>query len=92
MLLRQDDFTANNNPQGNPEKLAQLILEVTETENLLGENAIEVSMIPFADDPAGNIISISLKDKDSDCLLKNKIANSFTDFLKMLYIDEDINP
>lgn len=67
------------------------------------EKTIPADMIPIADDPAGNIISLSLnrndygfiyylnhefEDVETGYLIKSKIANSFKDFIDCLYTDE----
>lgn len=67
------------------------------------EGIISVDMLPIADDPAGNIISISLNDEDygsiyylnhefedveTGYLIKSKIAESFKSFIDCLYKDE----
>jgi cell wall assembly regulator SMI1 len=67
------------------------------------EKTISADMIPIADDPAGNIIGLSLnkddygfiyylnhefEDVETGYLIKSKIANSFKDFIDNLYADE----
>lgn len=67
------------------------------------EGTIPADMIPIADDPGGNIISISLnkddygfiyylnhefEDVETGYLMKSKIADSFNSFIDCLYKDE----
>lgn len=67
------------------------------------EETIPADMLPIADDPTGNIISLSLnkedygfiyylnhefEDVDTGYLVKSKIANSFKEFINCLYTDE----
>lgn len=71
---------------------------------LWNDRAISRSMFPFAEDPAGNFICISLKENDcgtvyfcdheyedaeTEYMMRSKIADSFSDFINSLYIDED---
>jgi cell wall assembly regulator SMI1 len=68
------------------------------------EETISTDMLPIADDPGGNIIGISLNkddfgyvyfinheydDLDTGYLVKSKIAESFSNFIGALYLDED---
>lgn len=67
------------------------------------EESVPVDIIPIADDPAGNIICMSLNKDDygfiyylnhefeeaeTGYLMKSKIANSFKNFVECLYADE----
>ena len=68
------------------------------------EETISADMLPIADDAGGNVIGISLNkddfgyvyfinheydDLDTGYLVKSKIAESFSDFLGVLYLSED---
>lgn len=70
---------------------------------MLREQTIAKTMLPIADDPAGNPICISLEESDygaiyylnhefeeieTSFLIKSKIADSFSDFINCLYSDE----
>ena len=70
---------------------------------MVNDECIPADMVPIADDPGGNVISISLnkddygyvyflnqdfEDEDTGYLVKSKIANSFKDFIDCLYVDE----
>lgn len=71
---------------------------------MTNEETIPADMLPIADDSGGNVIGISLNkddfgyvyfinheydDLDTGYLVKGKIAESFSDFLDSLYLDED---
>lgn len=68
------------------------------------EQIIEKDMLPIADDPLGNPLCISLKQSEygtvyylnhefenveTGFLMKSKIADNFSDFIKSLYTDEN---
>lgn len=68
------------------------------------EQAIAKDMLPIADDPLGNLLCISVGERDygavyylnhefedieTGFLMKSKIADSFSDFINSLYIDEN---
>lgn len=68
---------------------------------LWDDRAISRDMFPFAEDPAGNYICISLEencygtiyfcdhefeDLETEHMIQSKIADNFSDFLKELYI------
>lgn len=73
-------------------------------ENLVNSDAMRTAMIAIADDPGGNIISISLDsddygtvyyldheyaEVDSDYLMRSKISNDFSEFIEKLFPDEE---
>lgn len=68
------------------------------------EQAIAKDMLPIADDPLGNLLCISVGERDygavyylnhefedieTGFLMKSKIADSFSDFINSLYIDKN---
>ena len=68
------------------------------------EGTLDKKMLPIADDPGGNVICISLfsedygtvyfanheyEDSDTGYLFVSKIANSFSEFVAILYLDEE---
>ena len=68
------------------------------------EKTLSKSILPFADDPGGNIICISLdsrdygtiyfvnheyEDSETGYLCMSKITSSFTEFLNCMYLDEE---
>ncbi len=70
---------------------------------LWNDHAISRKMFPFAEDPAGNYICISLdkenygtvlfcdheyEDSETEYMMSSKISDSFSDFVNSLYIDE----